>query len=128
MTNRMLAGPVAGPAGRRRPSARLAAATGLILAALAAPALAAPPATLTTFAGDGTYGAAVPGQAASTHIPDPEGLGVDPAGNVYVTDGQTNQVLKITAAGVLSVFAGNGSAGTPVPGPALSSPLGYPYA
>ena len=70
----------------------------------------------------------MPGPAASTHIPDPEGLGVDPDGNVYVTDGQANRVLKITPGGTLSVFAGNGSAGPPVPGPALNSPLGYPYA
>jgi hypothetical protein len=128
MTNSVLAGSAVRLAGSCRIVMQLAAAAGVILAAFASPALAASTPTLTPFAGDGLSAPAVPGPALSTHIPDPEGIGVDADGNVYVTEGTTNRILKITPDGTLSVFAGNGTIGVPVAGPALSSPMGYHYA
>jgi hypothetical protein len=55
-------------------------------------------------------------------------VAVDPAGNVYIADANNNVVEKVTPAGVLSIVAGDGSFGTPVAGPATSSPLGIPTA
>ena len=42
-------------------------------------------------------------------LAQPTGLAVDSAGNVYVSLAQINQIWKITPAGSVSVFAGNGS-------------------
>src|SRR5277367_5839836 len=46
--------------------------------------------------------------AANVVLRQPYGIAADPAGNVYVSDTQTGIILKITPAGVASVFAGNG--------------------
>jgi sugar lactone lactonase YvrE len=56
----------------------------------------------------------------------PTGLAVDSAGNVYVADYGNDQILKITPAGNLSVFAGGGPWGSPIPGPATESDLRTP--
>ncbi|GAB1644765.1 hypothetical protein KRMM14A1259_51880 [Krasilnikovia sp. MM14-A1259] len=52
----------------------------------------------------------------------------DSHGNMFIsTYGSPNcQVLKVTPAGVVSVFAGTGTCANSVPGPALSSPLNKP--
>ena len=99
----------------------------LALAGLhSASALASPP-SLTVLAGTGTDGPAVPGPAAGSTLNDLEGVGVDAAGNLYVPDNASGQIDKITPDGTLSVIAGNGSSGPPVPGPALNSPFGHVY-
>ena len=89
-------------------------------------AAAAPP-VLTVIAGTGTDGPGVPGPAVSSTLNDLEGVGVDAAGNIYVPDNAGHRILKITPGGTLSVFAGNGTSGPVVPGPALSSPLTFIY-
>ena len=57
------------------------------------------------------------------------GLAVDPAGNLYTTDCERNQVLEISSAGVVTAIAGNGTSGTSPDGTlasaaALAQPLG----
>ena len=51
---------------------------------------------------------------------------MDPAGNVYLADYGGCVIQQITPAGVLSIFAGTGSFGTPTAGPPLASPLDSP--
>lgn len=46
-----------------------------------------------------------PGAAARFHTP--QGVAVDPAGNVYVADTFNSTIRKITAAGIVSTLAGN---------------------
>jgi hypothetical protein len=86
----------------------------------------APDGTLSIVAGNGAYGTAIPGPATATSIGTPAGLGMDPAGNVYLADYNGCVIEQITPAGVLSIFAGTGSFGAPTAGPPLASPLDSP--
>lgn len=61
------------------------------------------------FAGSGTYGTVTPGPATSSELALPYYAAVDSSGNVYIAAHDDNQVLKVTQAGVLSVFAGTGA-------------------
>ncbi len=85
-----------------------------------------PAGTLSVFAGTGTSGAPTPGPATSSELHAPEGLTVDSAGNVYIVDSDNSEIEKVNTSGVLSVVAGNGTAGTPTAGPATSSHLNQP--
>jgi sugar lactone lactonase YvrE len=51
------------------------------------------------------------GTGATTRFSLPEGVAADSSGNVYVADLGNNRIRKITSAGVVSTFAGNGTAG-----------------
>jgi sugar lactone lactonase YvrE len=83
--------------------------------------------SLSVFAGNGTSGVPTPGPATSSDLAAPNGVNVDAAGNVYLSE--TDQfVLKVTASGTLSILAGTGTGGTPTPGPATSSKLDVPNA
>jgi sugar lactone lactonase YvrE len=63
-----------------------------------------------TVAGDGTPGYSE-GAALTAEFYGPNGIAVDGSGNVYVADFGNNVIRKITAAGIVSTFAGNGTAG-----------------
>jgi hypothetical protein len=84
------------------------------------------PDELSPFAGTGTVGAPTAGLATSSELNNPVTLGVDSAGDLYIVDYDNNEVEKVTPSGVLSIIAGNGTAGAPIPGIATSSPLDYP--
>jgi NHL repeat-containing protein len=87
-----------------------------------------PSGTLSIVAGIvGVSGAPTPGPATSSHLYSPQGVATDAAGNVYVANYDTYQVLEITSSGTLSVVAGTGSYGAPTAGPAASSALEGPY-
>ena len=113
------------------PRSRLVGLLGLAAVAaglLAGPALAQSAPVLSLFAGTGATAGSIPGPAVSSPFDYMEGFGADANGNVYVADNSGKRIDKITPAGTLSYLAGNGTAGALVPGPALSSPLGYLYA
>jgi hypothetical protein len=82
-----------------------------------------PGGTLSIIAGTGTSGAPTPGPATSSDLSGTVGVAVDQAGDVFIADDSASQVEKVTPGGTLSIVAGNGSSGTPTPGPATSSPL-----
>jgi sugar lactone lactonase YvrE len=69
-----------------------------------------PAGVVTTFAGDGNAGFSN-GPSLSAEFYGPEGIAIDTSGNVYVADIGNNVIRKITTAGVVSTFAGNGTRG-----------------
>jgi uncharacterized protein (TIGR03437 family) len=82
---------------------------------------------ITTIAGNGQVGYAGNGTAAlQAKMDTPLGLAADSKGNVYFADQNNHRVRKITAAGIISDFAGTGVCNNPADGPATSSPLCYP--
>lgn len=85
-----------------------------------------PSGTLSVFAGSGLIGTPTAGPATSSEFNFPEGLAVDGSGNLYIADVYANVVAKVTPSGALSLVAGNGVMGGPLPGPAGSSPLNNP--
>lgn len=88
---------------------------------------------ISTYAGDGTAGFSGDGGAAtSAELSQPVGTAIDSAGNLYFADSGNNRIRKITPAGVISTFAGNGTAGFSGDGGAatsaeLSGPLGIAF-
>src|SRR5258708_2187054 len=60
------------------------------------------------------------------------GVVTDSSGNAYVSDRDNNMVVKVSPAGILTVFAGNGLCGSsgdggPATGAALCFPLGLAF-
>lgn len=83
------------------------------------------PSAISTFAGGGTGG--VGGPATSAKLSGPTGIAIDGFGNYYIVDQKANEVLKVTPAGVVSAFAGTGTAGySGDGGPATSAELNGP--
>ncbi|MBL8524726.1 MAG: hypothetical protein JNN20_13630, partial [Betaproteobacteria bacterium] len=68
--------------------------------------------TISTIAGNGTFGVGGDGAAAtSVGLNGPAGVAVDRLGNVYFSEPYLSKVWKVSPAGVLTVFAGNGTQG-----------------
>ena len=79
------------------------------------------PGIISTFAGNGTGGDG--GPAVSALLDGPTGITVDGFGNHYIADQKANKIRKVTAAGVISTFAGTGSAGYSGDGGAATSAM-----
>lgn len=86
-----------------------------------------PPAyVIQTFAGNALIGDG--GSATSALLNQPEGVAVDMAGNVYVSDAADSRVRKISPTGLIQTVAGNGNAGFGGDGgPGASAQLNHPY-
>lgn len=89
------------------------------------------PGLISTYAGSGMWGDSGDGSAAtSASLSAPEGIAVDPLGNVYIADSVNQVVRKVTPAGIITTVAGE--AGTPGSGgdggPATSAQLNAPIA
>jgi len=84
---------------------------------------------ISTFAGTGVEGfSGDGGPATAATLSTPFGLAADTAGNVYISDSGNGRVRKVSPAGVISTFAGNGrSDDAPSDGiPAIDSSVGAP--
>jgi hypothetical protein len=83
--------------------------------------------TINTIAGNGNGGfSGIPGPATSAEF-NPNHAVVDAQGDIYISDATNNYVYKVTPAGVISIFAGDGSGGDSGDGgPATSAAIGRP--
>jgi len=81
-----------------------------------------PGGTISTVAGNGKYSySGDSGQATSAQLNTPQAVASDSSGNLYIADTVNNAVRKVTAAGVISTIAGNGTAGSGGDGGASTS-------
>jgi sugar lactone lactonase YvrE len=86
-------------------------------------------AVINTVAGNGTAGySGDSGPALSAELNSPYGLATDGAGNLYIADPANNRVREVAiGTGIISTFAGNGTAGfSGDSGPATSAELQLP--
>jgi sugar lactone lactonase YvrE len=71
-----------------------------------------PTPVISTIAGDGTEGfSGDAGQATAAELGQPQGVGVDISGNVYIADTYNYRIRKVTTAGIISTIAGDGVGG-----------------
>jgi CRISPR/Cas system CMR-associated protein Cmr3 (group 5 of RAMP superfamily) len=78
--------------------------------------------TISTVAGNGSCGFAGDGGAAtSAELGFPAGIALDRNGNLYIADQTNERVRKVTASGVISTVAGNGTQGYAGDGGAATS-------
>ncbi|SPF33820.1 NHL repeat containing protein (modular protein) [Candidatus Sulfopaludibacter sp. SbA4] len=85
--------------------------------------------TITTVAGNGSYGYSGDGGAATgAKLYYPYGVAVDAAGNLYIADSDNLRVRKVDTSGTITTVAGTGSCcDSGDGGAAASARLGYPY-
>jgi YVTN family beta-propeller protein len=84
-----------------------------------------PAGVVTTLAGNGS-GGFLNGTGTGASFNHPTGVCVDGSGNVYVGDTWNHSIRKITAAGVVTTLAGNGTAGN-TNGTGSGANFYYPY-
>ena len=85
--------------------------------------------TISTIAGTGEWGySGDGGPATQAQLGYPQGVAVDGAGNLYISDSRNNRIRKVDAAtGTISTIAGSGEWGySGDGGPATQAQLGYP--
>jgi len=71
-----------------------------------------PGGVITTFAGNGLFGASGDGGLAlNASFSDVMGLAIDGSGNLYVADAGNRRIRRISAAGIVTTFAGTGNQG-----------------
>jgi len=83
---------------------------------------------ITTVAGNGQAGVPQDGASAtSSSLNSPWSVKADAAGNIYISDSQNIRVFKVNTSGIITTFAGNGTAGfSGDGGPAVSAQLDGP--
>jgi hypothetical protein len=85
---------------------------------------------ITTIAGSSTSGSysGDNGQATSAGLNNPQGVGLDTAGNVYIADYDNHRIRKVTiSTGIITLIAGTGTGSySGDNGPATSATLNYP--
>jgi len=80
---------------------------------------------ITTVAGNGDWGFA--GAATNAQLSYPNGVAVDTAGNLFITDNGNNVIREIETNGIITTVAGNGTNGYAGDGgPATGAELNYP--
>ena len=76
---------------------------------------------ISTIAGNGTTGITGNGGPATAATVDPTGIAIDASGDIYFAQTNEQIIRKIDAAGVISLYAGNGSMGFSGDGGAATS-------
>jgi uncharacterized repeat protein (TIGR01451 family) len=72
-----------------------------------------PSGIISTFAGNGTAGYSVDNVPATTaELNNPQGVVVDPSGNVYIADAGNHRIRLVNLAGTITTFAGTGASGS----------------
>jgi sugar lactone lactonase YvrE len=84
--------------------------------------------TISTVAGNGTAGySGDGGPAASAELNAPDGVAIDPSGNLYISDRDNARIRRVIATGTISSVVGNGTAGySGDGGPAIGAELNQP--
>ena len=80
----------------------------------------APDGTVSTLAGTAGMAGASDGSGAAARFSVPFGIAIGPDGDLYVADGTYGTIRRVTTAGVVTTYAGSGSAGY-ADGPAASA-------
>ena len=85
---------------------------------------------ITTIAGNGTLGnAGDGGPATNAQLNNPDGLALDPVGNLYIADAYNFKIRRVDPSGVITTYAGTGTPGSSGDGgPAAGATLRQPYA
>ena len=89
-----------------------------------------PDGTISTVAGNGTYGySGDGGSATKAQLSYPYGIAVDSGGNLYIADANNRVVRRVTPAGIISTVAGSGQSNSSLGdgGQATSANLYSPY-
>jgi len=76
---------------------------------------------ITTIAGNGYGSGGDGGQATQAQLNFPTSVALDSAGNLYISDTSNHQVRKVSPAGIITRFAGTGTAGFSGDGGAATS-------
>ena len=87
-----------------------------------------PAGVISTFAGTGEFGSSGDGAAATAaRLAYPAGLAIDASNNLYVSEQGSSRIRRISAAGIISTIAGNGTPGfSGDGGPATEASLNTP--
>jgi len=84
---------------------------------------------ISTFAGGGLDSNGDGGLATNAKLSEPASVAVDSPGNIYIIEANAQRVRKVDINGIISTFAGNGSAGySGDGGPATNAQLSAPAA
>jgi sugar lactone lactonase YvrE len=88
-----------------------------------------PSGTITTVAGSGERGfAGDDGLAIDAELSRPQGVAVDVAGNIYISDSDNHRIRKVDPSGVITTIAGTGEPGySGDGGPAIDAMIVDPY-
>jgi hypothetical protein len=83
---------------------------------------------ISTFAGTGVQGMLGDGgPATSAQLNTPAGVSIDTAGNIYISDSNSNRIRVVSTAGIISGLAGSGGLGySGDGGPAMAATLADP--
>ncbi len=83
--------------------------------------------TITTFAGNGSVFGGDHGPAIAAGLNNPDGVGMDSAGNIYISDFGNSRIRVVDVHGIINTYAGNGGVGfVGDNGPATSAQLNSP--
>ena len=94
---------------------------GGIITTVAGNGVTNPQSGMGSFSGDG-------GPATSAGLNAPRGVAVDTSGNLFIADIYNNRIRKVSASGIITTVAGNGTTGfSGDGGPAISAALDFPY-